>query len=143
MAHQYVAQIIDRVIQAVLGNVGSIIIFRVGGDDAVKLAPEVEPTFEVKDMIKLGVREFYIKMTIDGEAYEPFSAATLDIFPPPYASNKDKIRELSRQKFTVTKDTAKKLIEEEEKTIIRSAQEKAIITGEAPAAPIENAEPLI
>jgi len=143
VAHQYVAQIIDRVIQAVLGNVGSIIIFRVGGDDAVKLAPEVEPTFEVKDMIKLGVREFYIKMTIDGEAYEPFSAATLDIFPPPYASNKDKIREMSRQKFTVTKDTAKKLIEEEEKTIIRSAQEKAIITGEAPAAPIENAEPLI
>ncbi|MBP6925864.1 MAG: hypothetical protein KBC22_02320, partial [Candidatus Pacebacteria bacterium] len=142
----YVAQIIDRVIQAVLGNVGSIIIFRVGGDDAVKLAPEVEPTFEVKDMIKLGVREFYIKMTIDGEAYEPFSAATLDIYPPPYASNREKIREISRKKYTVTKDTAKKLIEEEEKTIIRSAQEKAIISGgggnTAPA-PAQNAEPLI
>lgn len=146
VAHQYVGQLLERVIQAVLGNVGSIIIFRVGGDDAVKLAPEVEPTFEVKDMIKLGVREFYIKMTIDGEAYEPFSAQTLGIYPPPYASNRDKIKELSRKKYSVPKETARKLIEEEEKTIIRSAQEKAIITGGAGtnnAAPMENAEPLI
>jgi len=147
IAHQYIGQLLERVIQAVLGNVGSIIIFRVGGDDAVKLAPEVEPTFEVKDMIKLGVREFYIKMTIDGEAYEPFSAQTLGIYPPPYASNYQKIKELSRKKYSVTKEAAKKLIEEEEKTIIRSAQEKSIITGGpgSTAAPVsmENAEPLI
>jgi hypothetical protein len=128
--------------QAVLGNVGSMIVFRVGGDDAEKLAPEFQPTFEPKDIIKLGVREFYIKMTIDGEAYEPFSAETLDIHPVPYDTNAEEIRQLSRDRYAVTKEAAQKLIEEEEKGIIRSASEKAAITGEE-SAQVENAEPLI
>jgi len=77
VAHQYVKQLIDRVQAAVLGNVGNIIIFRVGGEDAVKLKPELAPIFEVKDMINLGVREFFIKQTIDGETYDPFSANSM------------------------------------------------------------------
>jgi len=142
VAHQYAGQLIERVMQAVLGNVGSMIVFRVGGDDAEKLAPEFQPTFEPKDIIKLGVREFYIKMTIDGEAYEPFSAETLDIHPVPYDTNAEEIRQLSRDRYAVTKEAAQKLIEEEEKGIIRSASEKAAITGEE-SAQVENAEPLI
>jgi hypothetical protein len=142
IAHQYVAQIIPRVQQAVLGNVGSMIVFRIGGDDAEKLAPEMQPTFEPKDMIKLGVREFYVKMTIDGEAHEPFSAQTLNIYPAPYHTDSEKIRRLSREKYAVTKEDAQKLIEEEEKSIIRSAQEKAAITG-GKVEVAENAEPLV
>jgi len=49
VAHQYVGQLLERVQAAVLGNVGSLIIFRVGGDDAVKLKPEVAPVFDVKE----------------------------------------------------------------------------------------------
>jgi anion-transporting ArsA/GET3 family ATPase len=142
VAHQYVAQLLPRVQQAILGNVGSMIVFRIGGDDAEQLAPEMQPTFEPKDMIKLGVREFYIKMTIDGEAYEPFSAQTLDIHPAPYKTYAKEIRELSRKKYAVTKEDAQKLIEEEENSIIRSAQEKAAITGKKVEV-VQNAEPLI
>ncbi|OGY98590.1 MAG: hypothetical protein A2855_01945 [Candidatus Liptonbacteria bacterium RIFCSPHIGHO2_01_FULL_57_28] len=147
IAHQYVGQLIPRVQAAVLGNTGSIIIFRVGGEDAVKLKPEMAPVFDVKDMINLAVREFYVKMTIDGESYDPFSAETLSVMDAPHRSFKHEIMESSRHKYAMPAGAAKKLIQEEESTIIRSAQEKAIIEGKKPgeaAAAVEKApEPLI
>jgi hypothetical protein len=129
VAHQYMMQALPRVQAAVLGNIGTIIIFRVGGDDAVKLKPEMAPVFDVKDMINLGMQEFYIKMTIDGETYDPFSAETLKVLPTPHRSYKKEIIESSRNKYTISADSAKKLIAEEEATVFRSAQEKAIIEG--------------
>jgi hypothetical protein len=150
VAHQYVNQIIPRVQAAVLGNVGSIIIFRVGGEDAVKLKPEMAPIFDVKDMINLGMQQFYIKMTIDGDTYDPFSAETLKVLPSPHPTFRDRIIEASRSKYTIPANDAKKLIAEEEATILRSAQEKAIIEGKGPGARDDakagadkNAEPLI
>lgn len=131
MAHQYVGQILTKVHQAVLGNCGSIISFRVGGEDAVKLKPEFEPLFGVKDMINLAVTEFYIKMTIDGESYDPFSAETLRVLPPTHPSLREEIVNASRLKYSIPKEDAAKLIAEEEATIIRSAEEKAIIEGRA------------
>jgi hypothetical protein len=115
--------------QAVLGNVGSIISFRVGGDDAVKLKPEFAPVFDVKDMINLGIGEFYIKMTIDGESYDPFSAETLRVLPATHRSYREEVINASRRKFAITAGDAQRLIAEEESTIVRSAQEKAAITG--------------
>lgn len=129
VAHQYMGQLIPRVQAAVLGNVGTVIVFRVGGEDAVKLKPEMAPIFDVKDMINLGMQEFYIKETIDGETYDPFSAETLKVLPPPHRSFKKEIIDLSRSKYTISADAAKKLITEEESSILRSAQEKAIIEG--------------
>lgn len=160
VAHQYVGQIPPKVEAAVLGNVGSMISFRVGGEDAVKLKPEFAPVFDVKDMINLGVAEFFIKMTIDGEAYDPFSAETLRVLPPTHPSYRQRVIDASRRKYAIPMDDAKKLIEEEESSIIRSAQEKAAITGKSrgqkdaeaaaggspdaePAKEAENAEPLI
>ena len=131
IAHQYVGQIIPRVHQAVLGNCGSIITFRIGGEDAVKMKPEFAPLFDVKDMINLAVTEFYIKMTIDGESYDPFSAETLRVLTPTHPSYQDQIVEASRKKYSIPRDSAAKLIAEEEATIIRSAEEKAIIEGRA------------
>ncbi len=131
ITHQYMGQLLPRVQAAVLGNVGSIIIFRVGGEDAVHLKPEMAPIFDVKDMINLGTQEFFIKMMIDGESYDPFSAETLKVLPPPHRSFRKEILEQSRKKYTIPADAAKKLIQEEEATILRSAQEKAIIEGKA------------
>jgi len=131
MAHQYVGQIITKVHQAILGNCGSIITFRIGGEDAVKLKPEFEPLFGVKDMINLAVTEFYIKMTIDGESYDPFSAETLRVLPPIHPSYRQEIIDASRRKYSISKDAAQKLIAEEEATIIRSAEEKAMIEGKS------------
>ena len=131
IAHQYVGQIITRVHQAVLGNCGSVITFRVGGEDAVKMKPEFAPLFDVKDMINLAVTEFYIKMTIDGESYDPFSAETLRVLPPTHPSYRQEIIDASHRKYSIPKDAAAKLIAAEEATIIRSSEEKAIIEGKA------------
>ena len=99
VAHQYIAQIDPAVLATVLGNVGNIINFRIGGEDAEKLEVEMTPVFKAKDMINLGTREFYIKETIEGEVYDPFSAETLTVLPPPHGSFKDRIIEGSRKKY--------------------------------------------
>lgn len=146
MAHQYVGQINPKIYQAVLGNTGSIISFRVGGEDAVKLKPEFDPLFGVKDMINLAVGEIYIKMTIDGESYDPFSAETLRVLPPTHASHREEIIAASRRKYAISKDAAQELIKKEEATIIRSAEEKAAITGKKPkedTTKVQEAEPMI
>ncbi|MDP3948510.1 MAG: type IV secretion system DNA-binding domain-containing protein [bacterium] len=129
IAHQYFGQLSQKVQSTALGNSGTIIVFRVGGEDAVKLKPEMAPVFDIKDMINLGVQEFYIKETIDGETYDPFSAETLRVMPAPHESYRQRILAQSREKYSITADDAKRLIAEEEATIIRSAQEKAIIEG--------------
>jgi hypothetical protein len=131
IAHQYIGQLLPQVQHAVLGNIGSIICFRVGGEDAVKLKPEFEPLFGVKDMINLAVGEFYIKMTIDGESYDPFSAETLRVLSPTHPSYREEIIAASRRKYSIPKDDAAKLIAEEESMIIRSVEEKAIIERKA------------
>ncbi len=79
IAHQYIGQLDDEVRKTVFGNVGSMISFRVGAEDAVILAEEYTPIFSVRDIINLGVREFYTKLSVDGELSEAFSGKTLDI----------------------------------------------------------------
>lgn len=143
VAHQYVGQLLPKVQQAVLGNVGSVVCFRVGGEDAVKLKPEFAPVFDVKDMINLAVGEFYIKMTIDGESYDPFSAETLKVLPPVHPSFKQQIIEASRRKYSVHVKEAQKLLEEEESTIIRSEEEKSKILGHKVDVEEKESEPLI
>jgi len=121
-AHQYVAQINPKILQAILGNIGSIISFRIGGEDALKLKPEFDPVFGVKDMINLGVGEMYIKMTIDGESYDPFSAETLKVLPPPHESYREEIIAASRKTYAISKEMALRQIEEE-KGVVESSQE--------------------
>ncbi len=77
IAHQFLGQLSDKIRTTVFGNVGSMISFRVGGDDAEILANEYNPRFSERDIINLGVREFYSKISIDGELREAFSGRSL------------------------------------------------------------------
>jgi hypothetical protein len=79
IAHQYMGQLSDVVRKTVFGNVGSMISFRVGADDAAILEEEYNPIFSKRDIINLGVREFYCKMSVNGEIREAFSGRTLDV----------------------------------------------------------------
>ena len=79
IAHQYMGQVSDLIKKTVFGNVGSIVSFRVGADDAAHLAGEYNPVFKERDIINLGVREFYCKMSVDGEIREAFSGRTLTV----------------------------------------------------------------
>ncbi len=82
IAHQFIGQLSDKIRTTVFGNVGSMVTFRVGGDDAKVLAAEYNPRFSERDIINLGVRDFYCKMSIDGELREAFSGRTLDMNIP-------------------------------------------------------------
>lgn len=118
VAHQFMGQLIPHVRESVLGNVGTIVVFRVGGDDAAKLENEMTPVFKAKDMVNLGMQQFYIKMTIDGDTADPFSAETLKVLPPAHASFKDEIIEFSRKNFAAPVDEVKKKIIEVENELL-------------------------
>lgn len=79
VANQYVAQMTDSVRDAVFGNVGTTISFRVSPDDAPILAKQFEPTFDESDLVQLNNRNFVISMIINGEKAPAFSATTLSI----------------------------------------------------------------
>ena len=77
MANQYMAQL-DRTIQdAILGNVGSIISFVVGNQDAFILAKELGTAFPPEDLVKIGKYQVICKLSIDSETTQPFYATTL------------------------------------------------------------------
>ncbi|MEK7615001.1 MAG: type IV secretion system DNA-binding domain-containing protein [Patescibacteria group bacterium] len=77
MAHQYIAQLTDEVREAVFGNVGTIITFRVGSPDGVFMEKEFAPRFLPEDIINLPKFNIYLKLLIDGVTSQPFSAYTL------------------------------------------------------------------
>jgi Type IV secretion-system coupling protein DNA-binding domain len=77
MAHQYMEQLDETVLAAVIGNVGSLITYRVGSTDAAILVKEFTPTFTEEDLVNLPKFNIYLKLMIDGVSSRPFSALTL------------------------------------------------------------------
>ena len=77
MANQYTAQMPESVSNAVFGNVGTMISFRVGAQDADALVKEYEPVFDANDLVNLDNYQIYLKMAIDGVTVPAFSAGTL------------------------------------------------------------------
>lgn len=82
LANQFLGQLDAKIRKTVFGNVGSTIAFRMGGEDARVIADEFNPRFSERDIINLGVRDFCVKISIDGEIKEAFSGRTLDIEIP-------------------------------------------------------------
>src|SRR5439155_16477838 len=80
LSHQFQGQLEPQVRDAILGNVGTIISFRLGLADAELLAKEFYPTFSEKDLINLPNYHIYLKLMIDGVVSQPFSAKTLRPF---------------------------------------------------------------
>ena len=98
VANQYVSQMTESVKNAVFGNVGSIISFRVSVEDAPILAKQFEPQFDASDLMGLNNRHFVMSMIINGEKSTPFSATTLTL-PKPFNDLSDKIIENTRRNY--------------------------------------------
>jgi len=79
LAHQYLNQLEPEIRDAVLGNAGTILSFRVGPSDAGVLVKEFQPKFEVLDLLNLPNRSVYVKLMIEGSPSKPFSALTLPV----------------------------------------------------------------
>ena len=77
LAHQYLSQLEPEIRDAVFGNVGTFMSFRVGALDAPVIARELSPTFEADDLTSLPNYHIYLRLMIDGEVSKPFSARTV------------------------------------------------------------------
>ncbi len=111
LANQYVTQIQEEVRDAIFGNAGSIISFRVGAMDAEFLEKEYEPVFMMNDIVNLPKYHIYLKLMIDGIAGDAFSATVL----PPIKIEGDpeteaKIINSSRERYTSKKEDVEEKI---------------------------------
>lgn len=109
VANQYISQMNDTVRDAVFGNVGTMITFRVSADDAPILVKQFEPQFEANDLLQMHNRNFVINMVISGEKTPAFSARTLQL-PPPQVDNSQHIIENTRLHFSRARDEVEREI---------------------------------
>ena len=119
LANQYIAQLEEmtamgkstRVRDAVFGNVGTIIVFRVGAEDAEFLEKEFGPEFTIEDLTNLPKYHICVKLMIEGVAGSPFSAVTLPKREKPKVSYKEKIIRISRERYGVPREIIESKIE--------------------------------
>lgn len=110
LGHQYIAQMEEEVRDAVFGNIGTLIAFRVGAEDAEYLEKEFAPELEAQDIVNLGKYDIYLKLMIDGLAGRPFSAQTLVPFQKPEKSKKEKIIKVSRERYAARREVVEEKI---------------------------------
>jgi CxxC-x17-CxxC domain-containing protein len=131
LAHQYIEQLSEKVKPAVFGNVGTMVVFRVGAADAEELVKEFTPTFTEEDIVNLPKYEMYLKLMIDGIASSPFSAVGL----PPLreeekTDNVKKVIEYSRKEYASDREVV-------EEKIMRWHENYGESEGSAPVADIK------
>ena len=98
ISHQFIGQLEENIKKAVFGNVGSMIAFRIGSDDAEFMEKQFQPVFSGHDLLNIDNFNCYAKLLINGKTSEPFSMKT---YPSGqiFRENVEKIKELSRLKY--------------------------------------------
>lgn len=98
VTHQYIDQISEEIQKAIFGNVGTLMNYVVGQRDAQFLSEEYSPFFEPSDLVNLGKFRLIVKVMIDGNQSNPFTAIAM---PPStkYAGYREAIRNKSRESY--------------------------------------------
>lgn len=112
VSHQYIGQLSREVAKSVFGNVGTIISFRIGAQDAEFLAPEFRPEFSAFDLVNLPKYNAYVKLMVEGRATPSFSMHTLP--PSKFIDEKlaKTIKEMTRLKYGRKREFVEQEIEE-------------------------------
>ena len=98
IAHQFIGQLPEEIRNAVFGNIGSIVSFRIGAEDSEFLVKQFAPVFDENDLINIDNYNAYVKLLINGATTQPFNIETY----PPAKGNMDmarNIKQLSRFKY--------------------------------------------
>lgn len=130
LAHQYIEQLPEVVREAVFGNVGSLVSFRVGATDAEFLEKEFEPTFMADDLVNLPKYNIYLRLMIDGVTSQPFSASTLEPFERPSEIHKEKIIQVSRERYASPREEVQEKIKRWSRPIEEKERRRKIEEGE-------------
>ncbi len=103
MGHQYIGQLMPdnnpKVRDAVFGNVGTMVVFRVGAADAEYLETEFEPTFTPNDIVNLPKYHVILRLMINGIASDPFTAVTMPVNDEWFVGNGEKVIKVSRERY--------------------------------------------
>ncbi|MDD5589923.1 MAG: type IV secretion system DNA-binding domain-containing protein [Candidatus Portnoybacteria bacterium] len=134
LAHQYINQMVEPVRDAVMGNVGTIVSFRIGAFDAEFLEKEFMPEFTINDLVGLGFAQVYLKLMIDGMASRPFSATTLPPIPRPEISYRDTIIKVSRERYSTSRQEVEDKIARWSGVIAGEIKERSEMGPEIPNA---------
>ncbi|HOK35251.1 MAG TPA: type IV secretion system DNA-binding domain-containing protein [Candidatus Pacearchaeota archaeon] len=110
LAHQYISQLEETVRDAVFGNIGTIVSFRVGAADAEFLEKEFKPEFYLHDLVNLPKYNIYLKLMVDGITSRPFSAETLPPQKRPEKSYREKIIKVSRERYGTKREKVEEKI---------------------------------
>ena len=110
MANQFLSQLPDTLASAILGNVGTLIAFTTGSEDAKALAQEFYPVFSPMHLQSLPKHNVYVKLSIDGSTSDPFSAETLAPYTTDSVSHREKIIGQSRERYGSKRVTAEEKI---------------------------------
>ena len=111
MAHQFIAQLEEKIRDAVFGNVGTKVVFRVGVQDAEFLVKEFEPIFDQNDLVNIDNLNAYTKTLIRGQTTKPFNMKIeTTIFNPGDKEFAEKIKEYSRLKYGADRQEVEKSI---------------------------------
>ncbi len=110
IAHQYIEQMEEDVRNAVFGNVGTTIAFRVGPFDAEVLETVFAPRFEATDLVNLGFAQIYLTLMIDGIGSHPFSAKTLPPVQLPATSCREMVVNESRKYYAHKREEVEEVV---------------------------------
>ncbi len=99
VANQFTTQLSEEIRDAVFGNVGSVVCFRVGTTDAEFLAKQYAPVFDIDDLQFLPNANTAVRMMIGGVPVQPFSMATLPPLGNPNPQLADALKQLSAAKY--------------------------------------------
>lgn len=113
VAHQYIGQLVQGketvVRDAIFGNVGTMVCFRVGADDSEFLEKEFEPTYMMHDLVNLTKYHVYLKLMINGVSSTPFSATTLAPIAE-VTGNEQKVISVSRERYANKRESVEEKI---------------------------------
>jgi len=110
LANQYIEQMEENVRNAVFGNVGTLITFRVGPFDAEVLKVVFEPTFTPENLVNLGLGQIYLTLMIDGVGSVPFSADTIPPIEHPHISYREDVIQATRKNYAHSRVEIERII---------------------------------
>ncbi len=110
LAHQFIAQLDEKIKNAVFGNVGSMAVFRVGNDDAQYLESQFLPTFSSNDIMNIENLNCYVKMLSNGTPQKPFNIK-IKFAPDGEPQIVNDLKQLSFMKYGQDKDKVERFIQ--------------------------------
>ena len=121
ITHQYIGQLKEEIKKAVFGNVGSMVTFRIGSDDAEFVAKQYKPIFTEQDLLNIDNANCCMKLLVRGQTTTPFSMKT---YPPENGDRAvaEQVKELSRTKYGRSRvEIEQEIIDRHEKEIVSTS----------------------